>query len=443
MLMFVPYFIFSLIFRSFLTFLFLVFNFVPFIRSRLVFERKNFFDVQEKYLEGEGQACACFLVSSEGELEQVLPLIEEYLNDKKKVEIVFTSESVEKKVLRFALDHPNLIFYKRLPLISFFPVPVLYFQSPWVFIKAKVIFFCRYDFYPELLTLGLFSKKLVLISGTLKNKKSTGAKAIFYRYFFSLFEKIYVTSDADFKKFKLLVDEKKLVLFDFRVSRILNRKEYARVKFQNIGIENFLLSMQADNGRKMIIGSGWESDLHLFANEETRKFLKKEQIALYFFPHKIKDENLINRVRTIFQSDFALISGLEELKHAKFESGFKIYYFDVAGILVEAYQYFSVAYIGGGFERSIHSVLEPYISGANIITGPKIYRSTEWDLINGDLIDPGGQVVVTSAELTRELSRRFLEPSNIKPSKNRLELLKWNGDQVKTHYLALQSFFKF
>ncbi len=39
------------------------------------------------------------------------------------------------------------------------------------------------------------------------------------------------------------------------------------------------------------------------------------------------------------------------------------------------------AYVGGGFETSIHSVLEPLISGADRIScGPVNHRSTEFDI---------------------------------------------------------------
>ena len=52
----------------------------------------------------------------------------------------------------------------------------------------------------------------------------------------------------------------------------------------------------------------------------------------------------------------------------------------MSGILCELYSLFSQAYVGGGYERSIHSVLEPFFSNNIVITGPAINRSTEYDL---------------------------------------------------------------
>ena len=55
----------------------------------------------------------------------------------------------------------------------------------------------------------------------------------------------------------------------------------------------------------------------------------------------------------------------------------------VPGIFCELYANFGQAYVGGGHLKSIHSVLEPYLGGAQIYCGPKTYRSTEFDFILG------------------------------------------------------------
>ena len=47
------------------------------------------------------------------------------------------------------------------------------------------------------------------------------------------------------------------------------------------------------------------------------------------------------------------------------------------------YSLFKISYVGGGYERSIHSVLEPLFSNCFVITGPAIERSTEYDLCHG------------------------------------------------------------
>jgi hypothetical protein len=51
------------------------------------------------------------------------------------------------------------------------------------------------------------------------------------------------------------------------------------------------------------------------------------------------------------------------------------------GILCELYSDFGMAYVGGGFGVSVHSILEPLVAGSEHIScGPVNHRSTEFDL---------------------------------------------------------------
>ena len=52
------------------------------------------------------------------------------------------------------------------------------------------------------------------------------------------------------------------------------------------------------------------------------------------------------------------------------------------GILCELYPFFSHAYVGNGFGESVHSLMEPFLANCFVICGPKIQRSTEYDLIS-------------------------------------------------------------
>ena len=45
---------------------------------------------------------------------------------------------------------------------------------------------------------------------------------------------------------------------------------------------------------------------------------------------------------------------------------------DIIGVLPYLYSFGTTAYIGGGFGRGVHSVLEPAVFGSKIICGPNI-----------------------------------------------------------------------
>ena len=61
-------------------------------------------------------------------------------------------------------------------------------------------------------------------------------------------------------------------------------------------------------------------------------------------------------------------------------SGCPVVILQMGGVLCELYSLFKASYVGGGYERSIHSVLEPFFSNNLVVTGPLISRSTEFDL---------------------------------------------------------------
>lgn len=444
-------FLFSVVVRPLLTIIFQILNFIPFIKARLNFERKNLTEDERMYRvkwEKKEVYSAAFFVSSEGEFEQVLPLIQQLIDQQKKCEIVFTSPSVEKKVLTFYQNNPSLITYLRLPLMSFWPFPFFIFQAIWFWVKSPVVVFCRYDFFPELLAFALFNKKLVLVSASFKNKNIHFFRKLFYRGFFDFFQEIVFASIQDQKTFELLaetLDKKsdwqkiKTRVFDFRVQRILKRISNKEMTlFENSHLRAFCQQLEnVPANRKLIIGSFWMSDSVALFHPTVLQFVKQEKMQIFLFPHKLKDqqlrEELMEYLRNRGDVSLQFISTLEELSRVEInQDEAKIYYIDIGGILVEMYSFFKQSYVGGGFERSIHSVLEPYMAQNFVLTGPKTHRSTEWELINADHEFPGGLDVLTHVEVLSFLNSVIHNGVvEVSTSKNYQALLKWNQDEIQ------------
>lgn len=442
----------SIVVRPLLTLAFQIFNFIPFIKNRLLFERKNLSDESRPYRskfddDVVGNFAAAFFVSSEGEFEQVLPLIQELISEKKKCEIIFTSPSVEKKVLGFYRENALHVSYLRLPLMSFWPFPFLGFQSIWFWVKSPKVVFCRYDFFPELLMFYLFKKKLILVSVTFKNKNVHWGRKVFYRGFFELFEQLIFASETDAQLFKELSIQLgkendwlgiSTKVFDFRVERILKRIENKEVTlFEKANLKDICQKIsQLPSHKKMIIGSFWMSDSEALFHPALLELMKNEKLQIFLFPHKLKDndlrEQLMEFLRNRGQVSLVTVASLEELSRLELSSEAKIYYIDIGGILVEMYSYFKLSYVGGGFERSIHSVLEPYMAGNFVLTGPKTHRSTEWELINGEPTFPGGLDVLGHVEVLSFLHSVIQNGAvEVSSSKNYQRLLKWNQQEIE------------
>ena len=155
----------------------LLYPFLPFFRftrRRVHFESKNLQEEAcQSFRKQNLRADYAFEVSSEGELEQVFPLIEHLLQEKKRVELMFASESVEKKCRRLYQNAPKQMRFLRLPLASFSLPPSRGRQNIASWLSAPTLILCRYDFYPELLLYGCaLHHRLILVSATFKNKGS-------------------------------------------------------------------------------------------------------------------------------------------------------------------------------------------------------------------------------------------------------------------------------
>ena len=441
----------TLILRPILSFVFIIFNFVPFVKARLSFERKNYLDecsdLDNHLLEKMHSDGVCFLVSSEGEFEQVLPLIEANLEKNAWTEIIYTSPSVEKKITNFVereRKHRKKIFALRLPLISYFPVNFFIFQSPLSWSKSKTIVFCRYDFFPELLFFKYLNRNLILVSATLKNKNISGVRQFYLKSFFNHFDHIIPASMQDHEKicaFTLGSPSRCQAPFDFRVSRILRRIEDSEQSFKTqFGLEHFYKLMtdwkNKHSDSSLIVGSLWPSDLPVIFSKNSLNYISENQFTIFIYPHKLKDQNLISLVRNNLHEkakniEFVLVSNFDELNALKELKKSCVYYIDVGGILVESYQFFKLAYVGGGFERSIHSVLEPYMAESFVLTGIKTHRSTEWDLINQDPHVSGGISVGNDVEFLASLKLIIQSKVSIRGSKNYQSLLQWNRDRIR------------
>ena len=109
------------------------------------------------------------------------------------------------------------------------------------------------------------------------------------------------------------------------------------------------------------------------------QFLKKEDSKMFLAPHNL-NEKFIDRIKEKFHPNDVF----EINDHCKIASSNsrKINILTYKGLLLETYSLFRIAYVGGGFGRSIHSVLEPYLSGCLVLCGPKVHRSTEYNLVS-------------------------------------------------------------
>ncbi len=313
--------------------------FVPQVRERLSFERKNASDSSNRKF--STRADLAFEFSSEGEFQQVLPLITDALLAGKKIELIYFSPSVEKGVKDLCDKYPEQLRSLRYPLLT---------GGILNWITSHKLILVRYDLFPEFL---YYTGELNMVWVTFKKERSRGKNISGWKKQFLKRSTtiIYATAeDARQGKEMGFPGES----FDFRIEQIKRRlagkeEKFAKIfpEYQSLGIEKF------PREKRLIFGNAWPSDLILLDK-------LPDDFYILVVPHKLEPE---------------IISAFE--KHL----GTRAVILNKKGVLCELYADFSRAYVGGGFETSIHSVLEPLISGADQIScGPINHRSTEFDI---------------------------------------------------------------
>ncbi len=115
-------------------------------------------------------------------------------------------------------------------------------------------------------------------------------------------------------------------------------------------------------------GSTWPADEKLLAN--SLQFLPHKS-KLIIVPHEINKQHL-RQIASFFQ-EAVLLSNWEQTEN----KDSRILIIDRMGILSRLYRYADIAYLGGGFGRSIHNVLEAVVYGIPVIFGPNYKKSLE------------------------------------------------------------------
>jgi 3-deoxy-D-manno-octulosonic-acid transferase len=320
-----------------------------------------------------------FEVSSEGEFEQVKPWIMSLLKAEKKVELVYASESVHKTVTNLQQHYSNQLRLIPLPLLT---------HTPWSLVRALTaprLVLCRYDFFPSLMArTSVVGVSSGLVWASFKRRRHRMENVWWrrwYRLFYGSFNWVVPATREDEKLFNALGGIQVLSACEMRVPQIQFRLQEAATqlleRFPHWSVFFNLLSNYPYDSR-WIMGSAWESDLGLLDDPKLRRDLLDKKTPLTIVPHKLGahwKELLRARGFDVLEITSTWNGEIPESSRPL------VVVLNLKGVLCELYSVMGHAYVGGGFERSVHSVLEPFVAGCKIICGPMVHRSTEVEAI--------------------------------------------------------------
>ncbi len=337
-----------------------------------------------------------FHCSSLGEFEQGRPVIEMIKKKNKAYKILITFFSPSGYEIRKNYEFADLVTY--LPLDT--PKMTRRFIE---LVNPQMVFFVKYDFWYNIIKcLKEKNIKVFLISG-LFNKDQLFFKkyAGWYRNILRFFDHLFVQDETSKKLLQTIGINNVTVAGDNRFDRAYEIPDKAaRIPL----IEKF------SEGKHIVIGgSTWEKDEKLlvkYINE-----FKNEKVKYIIAPHEISQSHIKSILETL-EPDAVKYS---EADHENIKNK-KVLVIDNIGMLSALYRYASIAYIGGGFGKSIHNIMEPATFGLPVLFGPNHHKFREAN----DLIERGAAVVIKKYYDLKMTLNHFL--------KDQKELIKAGGN---------------
>ncbi len=297
-----------------------------------------------------------FHCSSLGEFEQGRPVIEEIRSRVPDSFILLTFFSPSGYELRKNYTGADLVSY--LPLDTRF--------NAWRFInlvKPTAVYFIKYEFWYYFLR-TLYKKKIPVFLVSAKFRED---QAFFkwygswYRRFLNYFTHFFVQDENSAQLLTSAGIKGIDVSGDTRFDRVhaISERSYDYPK-----IERF-----RQQKKIIVAGSTWDKDEEILVEFINRS---EEQVRFILAPHEISSKKIYRLVEMI---EFPVVRFTEEEK-AGFE-GAKVLLIDTIGHLSSVYKYGDIAYIGGGFGRGIHNILEAATYGLPVVFGPNYHKFLE------------------------------------------------------------------
>ena len=290
-----------------------------------------------------------FHAASNGELEQIKPIFR--LIDRNKYFVMLTISSPSS--------------YNHIPLNQLDTFSYQAFDFPWTVynffkkIKPHKYIITRHDIWPNhLFFSNWFCKDVYLINANLpeKSKRLFPIIKSFYKYIFSFFTRIYTVSESMKTKLTNIIDDDKInVIGDTRIDQIEYRYENKKIKLPLF-----------ENSKNILFGSIDEYDIKIIFDYLK---IRKNNSRLIFVPHEPDEKLIINIEKKLKELSIDSIR-FSNMTDNLNQDNLDAIIIDKVGVLADAYQFSSISYIGCGFGKGVHNVMEPAIYGNLICFGP-------------------------------------------------------------------------
>ena len=326
--------------------------------------------------------------ASLGEFEQGRPIIEALKTGMPSYKILLTFFSPSGYQVRKNYAFADWVFY--------LPWDTQVNAAHWVSaINPALAIFIKYEFWYNYSN-ELSKKKIPTIS----------ISSIFRedQLFFRSYGKFYRSMLHNFSHFFVQNTQSKILLNSIGINNVaitgdtrFDRVFQVRQMLKDIP---YVKSFKGSH-KVMVVGSCWPEDFEVLS-----LFINKQQHQLKFIiaPHEINEEFLSTIEKSINRKSirFSAITNETDIE------SFHVLLIDNVGMLSHLYQYGEFAYVGGGFGKGIHNILEAATFGIPIFFGNKNHSKFQEA---SDLIIRGGAFQIGNyVELKKIYERLILFP---------------------------------
>lgn len=324
-----------------------------------------------------------FHASSLGEFEQGRPIIDSWKSRYPDDFILLTFYSPSGYELK--KDYKNADYICYLPFDK--PIQIRKFIR---IINPKVLILIKYEFWPNLL---LRMKKLnipVYLVSALFRPQQHFFKwyGCYFRRLLNVFSQIFVQNEVSRELLAGIGINDVQISGDTRIDRV---NEVSERNESIPGLDEF-----TQDSFVLIGGSTWEPE-----EEMMSEFSSNNNIKLILAPHNIQEEHL-RSIEDRFEKRIIRYSNW--INNRPFRSDFAVLLIDQIGLLSRLYKYADLAFIGGGFGRGLHNLIEPAAFGIPMIFGPNFKKFPE----AMELQKYGGGFAISSYDEFAEITLKFL-----------------------------------
>jgi len=332
-----------------------------------------------------------FHCASLGEFEQARPLIEKINTEKPNVPILVSFFSPSGYEIRKDYELADYVCYLPLDTKS----NARQFISSVDIAKA---FFVKYEVWPNFFNeLNNQQIPFYLLSATFREDqiyfKSGG---VFFKKLLQLPTHIFVQDEASKN---VLTDNNIdcLVAGDTRYDRVFEASKKAKT--------NEIIREFSRSKFTLIAGSSWEKEEDLLA---AYLMGNPDKIKVVFAPHDV-GESHVSGIEAILKDKITTIRYSQVTNTTNLDS-IQVLIIDNIGLLSEAYQYGSIAFVGGGFTNALHNILEPATFGLPVIYGNNHPKFPEGELMKKQ---GAGFVIKNYIELEKVITNLFENPKEL------------------------------